>query len=169
MNSQTAAALADLLHADRAIMAMYDDAAEKISAEASALLTDALADHRKHEELLVQALEAAEMQQVEASEDVRAIMDGQSLQIKAAREEGDVLESLVVAERVNSMLYETASREELPEELSELINEHHADVRMHVSILEERVPHLVGSRAARHGISCMTGGMTDDRNPDDFE
>jgi hypothetical protein len=169
MNDQAVAALADVLHADRSLLTMYEEASEKVGRELSTMLDEAAADHRKHEQILSGALASAEMQMVEPGEDVREFMEAHISHVRSAREEGDVLETLAVAERVNSMLCAAAAREELPEELTEVIAEHHADERMHASVLEDRAPHHSGSRAARHGISCMTGGMTDDRNPDDFE
>lgn len=167
MNDQTAAAIADLLHADKALLGMYAEAEGRLSIETSAMLRDAMEDHRRHEEVLSGALKDAEMQTIEVSEDMRSLMDEHRRQIRAAREEGDVLDVLVLAERLNAMLYETAKREPLPEELSELIAAHHADERMHVSLIAQRVPEV--GRNEGHSVACMTGGLTDDRNPDDFE
>jgi hypothetical protein len=169
MNEQAAAALADLLYADKALLAMYEEAAAVMSPETASIVAEAIEDHREHERLLHEALDSAEIPLAEPGEDMLALMEDQSRKVKAAREEADALEGLMLAERVNAMLYAAAGRELLSEELSEIIAEHHADERMHVSLLAERVPHLTGVAAARHGVACITGGMTDDRNPDDFE
>lgn len=167
MNQQAVAAITDLLHADKAMLWMFDEAKGLLSEESSALLDDAVEDHRRHEQVLSSALEDAEMQTVEASEDMLALLDEHKRHIRAARDEADVLDALALAERLNAVLYEAAGREELPEELGEAIAANHADVRMHASLIAERAPQT--RTGGDHNIACMTGGMTDDRNPDDFE
>lgn len=164
MNGQAAAALADLLHADRALLGMYDEAGGRLSTETATILQGAIADHRQHEQTLIEALEDAEMQVVDASEDLENLMAQHARRVHTATEEADVLDALMLAEQVNAMLYEAAERAGLPEELAELIADHHADERLHVSLIEERTP-----LDRQHAVACMTGGLTDDVNPDDFE
>jgi hypothetical protein len=166
MNGQTVSALADLLHADRVLLDLYNEAQGRVSSETATMLEGAVDDHRRHEETLVQALQDAEMQLAEPSEDMQALMAEHLRQVRGAREEIDVLQTIMLAERLNAMLYETAEREDLPEELSEVISAHHADERMHASLIAERTPYV---SIPEHELACMTGGMTDDRNPDDFE
>jgi hypothetical protein len=167
MNGQTATALTNLLYADRALLGMYDEASSRLSEGTVDVLRGAVEDHHRHESFLAEALEAAEMQVVEVSEDLGLLMEEHRHRVRSARDESEVLEVLTLAERLNAVLYEAAEREDLPEELSELLAEHHADERMHVSLLAERAPQVAGHR--EHEIACMTGGLTDDRNPDDFE
>lgn len=167
MNGQTAAAVADLLHADQALIRIYDEALTRVSTETAAALEDAVEDHRRHEQLLTEALADAEMQQIDASDDIQSLMAEHERQVRQALNEREVLNSLVLAEQLNAMLYETAQREELPEELEDIITEHHADERLHVSLIAERAPRI--SQGHDHDLSCMTGGLTDDKNPDDFD
>lgn len=167
MNGQTAAALADLLHADQALIGIYSQAASRVSSDTAAAIEEAIEDHRQHEQLLTEALADAEMQTIDASEDVQSLMAEHARQIGQARGEREVLNVLMLAEQLNAMLYGTALREELPEELSDLIAEQHADERLHVSLIQQQVPKVTTGH--EHDISCMTGGLTDDKNPDDFD
>lgn len=167
MNGQTAAALADLLHADQALIGIYGQAATRVSPETASAIQEAIEDHRNHEQMLTEALAEAEMQTIDASEDVQSLMAEHSRQVSQANAEREVLNVLVLAEQLNAMLYGAALREDLPEELSDLIAEQHADERLHVSLIQQRVPLI--SQGHDHDISCMTGGLTDDKNPDDFD
>jgi hypothetical protein len=166
MNDQTAAALTDVLHADRALIGMYGEACRTVSDDTAEVLRSAADDHRRHEALLVEALDDADIPLVEVSLDMRVLMEEHAGRVRSGRDENEILHALMLAERLNSVLYDIAEREALPEELSDLIAEHHADERMHASLIAERTP-LAGGH--EHEIACMTGGMTDDRNPDDFE
>lgn len=167
MNGQTAAALADLLHADQALITIYDDALSRLSTETASVIESAVDDHRRHEQLLTDALGDAEMQSVEPSEDVQALMREYARQVRTARAEREVLNVLVLAEQFNAMLYDNASRDELPEELDEIITSQHADERLHASLIAERTPQI--AMGLDHDLACMTGGLTDDKNPDDFD
>ena len=167
MNGQSAAALADLLHADHVLLDLYESAMGSLSAETTQMLSEAIHDHRVHESELLEAIETADLQLSEPSDDVRLLMEEHVMKIARATEEHEVLETLMLAERLNSMLYETAERENMPEELSDVIADHHADERMHASLIAERMPEV--SSMGSHAVSCMTGGMTDDINPDDFD
>lgn len=167
MDGQTAVALAELLHADQALLRIYDDALGRVTPETSSALQEAMQDHARHEKALAAALEETEMQSVEPGDDVRALMEEHGRQIRQARDEHEVLNVLMLAEQFNAALYESAEREGLPEELSEIIADQHADERLHASLIAERVPYVEAGHD--HNIACMTGGLTDDKNPDDFD
>jgi len=137
-----------------------------MSPETSAVLREAVEDHRRHQLSLAEALEEAEMQPTEPSEDMQLLMEEHGHRVRVARDERDVLDALVLAERLNAMLYERAEQQDLPEELSEVITQQHADERLHVELIAERAPEL--PVFAEHGLSCVTG-MTDDISPDDFD
>lgn len=168
MNGQTAATLSDLLYADRVLMEIYSEVLEKVSGDTAAALLEAAEDHRRHESALEQACTQAEMELSEAGEDVVDLMNEHLRLVRGSRNESAVLEALVLAERANSVLYGIAEREELPEELGDLIAEQHADERMHVGLITDRVPHSA-QLSDDHNVACFTGGMTDDINPDDFD
>lgn len=169
MNGQTAASLSDLLYADRALAQLYDNAAGKVAnEEARTQLTEIAADHRRHERELAEACAQADMQIDDAAEDVVDLMAAHETLVLTARNDGSVIEVLEMAERANAVLYEVAERQDLPEELSDLVVENHADERLHVSMMAEQMP--IGRHAANdHDLACMTGGITDDKNPDDFD
>lgn len=168
MNGQTAATLSDLLHADRVLLQMYDDVLGKVGPETAGVLRDASEDHRRHGEALEQACSQVEMELAEAGEDVVELMDEHLRLVRAGRDEASLLEALMLAERANALLYGIAEREDLPEELDDLITEQHADERMHVGMISERAPH-VPRISDEHNMACFTGGITDDINPDDFD
>lgn len=167
MNGQSAATLTDLLHTDRQLSEMYGRAMGMVGPDTHDLLREAMEDHRRHEDELARAIESAEMQLQEPGEDVKALLADHVKKIASGGEEREILESLLLAERLNALLYEAAERADLPEELSEVITDHHADERMHASLIAQRMPEL--GHASSHAVSCMTGGMTDDINPDDFD
>ena len=166
MNGQTATALADLLYADRELIGMYEDASARLSPDTAVLLKEAIDDHQRHEALLSEAVDSIEMQLAEPSEDMQLLMEEHRHRVRMARDERDVLDVLILAERLNALLYEKAEMQDLPEELSEVITEQHADERLNVELIAERAPEL--SAQSEHGVACMTG-MTDDINPDDFD
>lgn len=168
MNGQTTATLSDLVYADKVLMSIYTEVLGKVSAETATILADAEEDHRRHQAHLRAACEQAEVDLSEAGEDVVELMNEHLRMVKANRTEQSLLGVLALAERANAMLYEIAEREDLPEELEELVAEHHADERMHVSLLADRAPH-VSQIADEHNVACFTGGGTDDINPDDFD
>lgn len=168
MDGQTAATLSDLLYADRALMHIYDDIMDRVDSDTAGALREAAEDHRRHGKALETACEQVEMQLSEAGDDIVELMAEHMRLIKSGRDEAALLEALVLAERANSLLYGVAERENLPEELGDLIAEQHADERMHVGILTDRVPHA-RRIADDHNVACFTGGMTDDINPDDFD
>lgn len=168
MNGQTVATLSDLLYADRVLMEIYTEVLDKVSAETSAALAEAAEDHLRHEAALQEACAQAEMDLSVASEDVVELMNEHLRLVRTSRNESAVLEALVLAERANSVLYGIAERDELPEELGDLIAEQHADERMHVNLITDRVPHSA-QLSDDHNVACFTGGMTDDINPDDFD
>lgn len=168
MNGRTATAIADLLHADRAMIELYDAAVSKLDPEHAASLESAMEDHRRHERALDDACAEAEMQIVDVSDDLKTLLDEHARIVQSATHDGDVLEALLLAERLNSLLYETAQREDLPEELDEIIADHHADERLHASLITERGS-SISPQSAIPDAACMPTGFTDDRNPDDFE
>lgn len=168
MNGQTASTLSDLLYADRVLMQIYDDVLDRVGAETASALRDAASDHRRHGAALEQACALVDMELAEAGDDVIELMEEHLRLVRSGRDEASLLEALVLAERANAVLYGFAEREELPEELGDLVAEQHADERMHVGILTDRVPHA-RRIADEHNVACFTGGMTDDINPDDFD
>lgn len=168
MNGQTAATLSDLLHADRVLMQIYDDVLERVGPETAGALREASDDHRRHGQALEQACAQVDMELAEAGEDIVNLMEEHLRLVRANRDEASLLEGLVLAERANALLYGIAEREDLPEELGDLITEQHADERMHVGMITERAPH-VPRISDEHNMACFTGGITDDINPDDFD
>lgn len=168
MNGRAAATLSDLVHSDKALLEMYRYAVGRLSTDTAAVLADVIDDHERHERLLESACENAEMELSEPADDVSALMEQHLRLLHSAMDEVSMLQTLSLAEHANSLLYGIAEREELPEGLDEVVTGQHADERLHASILSSRIPQASGL-TDQHDIACMTHGLTDDRNPDDFE
>lgn len=168
MNGQEAATISDLVHSDKVLLEMYRYAVGRLSSETATILADVIDDHERHEGLLESACEQADMEISEPAEDVTALMEQHLRLIRSAMDEVSMLETLSLAEHANSLLYAIAEREDLPEGLDEVVTGQHADERLHASILSSRMPQSSGL-TDQHDVACMTHGLTDDRNPDDFE
>lgn len=138
MNENTVQAISDVSYADRTLLELYQLIAERAASEVGPAFDDAMEDHERHQTALETACEDAELSLGEPGDDVVELMREHVRAVEEARDLQEMLAVLKLAEHANSVLYAVAEREELPEELDELISEQHADERLHVSLIAER-------------------------------
>lgn len=167
MNGHLSARLSDIMHSDAVLLEMYRFAMPKMSHDTAQVLEDVVEDHERHQVLLGEACEQAEVELPEPAEDVTALMDQYVRLIHTAADETSMLETLSLAEYANSMIYGMAEFEDLPEDLDEVVSGQHADERLHVSLLSSRLDSL--PEGATSAATCLPASIVDDRNPDDFE
>lgn len=175
MNDQeTAHTLDALLYVDQMTVRLYDEAIARVDEETSATLQKFRDDHQKHVERLQQWSSQKGRQAEQPASDVTALVDEHARVMRASTGQDAAMEALLLAERTNAMLYSAAEDAQTGADIGKMLADFHFDEQRHVSYVEGRVPVLVGMPSAAtmgdgHDIACMTGGMTDDKNPDDFE
>lgn len=166
--NHTAEAMQDVLYAGRVLIQMYDEALPRLGADSASELARVAEEHRERSGRLAEAVDQADFGMAEAGDDMSSLMNAHLRLVRSAIDESSILQTLELAEQTASLLCEVAERYDLPEEVDELVSEQHAADRLHASVLADRVPRTAGVMDA-HPVACVTGGMTDDRSPDDFE
>lgn len=193
MEAETRAnqAMESVLYADRKTAELYAKAAGKVSGEVAESLRSLGEDYASNARRLADELDDASTQ---PAEEIRLLEQDLLRMIDDAIGEADVLEALLMAERTNGVLFRAADQTEPPISQARLLAKHHEDQQHHARFIEARIPqasrfgagepasggmgvhaleadrrHEDGSTApVDQGLTCITG-MTDDRNPDDFE
>lgn len=173
MNEQeTARTLDALLYMDRMTVRLYDEAIAKLDEQTTATLTKFRDDHQRHEQRLGRL--AGGRKPEDPSDDVKSLVEEHARVMRAAQGRDAIMEALLIAERTNAAMYDAADNLQTSGDISQTLSQHHADEHTHVEFVEQHVPVLAAvisgaGESGQHEISCMTGGLTDDRNPDDFE
>ena len=199
MADQNDGVMTSLLYADRMTVELYEQAADKVRDELAGSLRRFRNDYETNAERLGELIGESEPR---PTDEMQALEEDLSRVLNQARDEVDVLEALLLAERTNAVLFRAADETEPPLEHSRLLAKHHEDTQRHASYMEARIPEAERSAAGGlasageqagsggevermqamderradgeptapddQGMSCITG-MTDDRNPDDFE
>lgn len=137
MNGNMAQALSDVAYADRTLLELYQRIVERTSSDVGPAFEDAMEDHQRHQASLETACEQVEIPLGGPGDDVVELMEEHVRAVEEARDVQEMLAVLTLAEHVTSVLYAVAEREDLPEELSDLITELHADERLHVSLFAQ--------------------------------
>jgi len=163
-----------LLYLNEMTVRLYDDAAARVSDDVSKHLAEYRDDHQRHAERLREIARKKGRQPEEPAEDTKALASGNAQLVRNATGEDAVMEALLVAARTNAALYETAEGLDLGHDALEIIAEQHADERRHVEYITQHAPQYASVASGpqpggKEAISCLTGGLTDDRSPDDFE
>lgn len=166
---ETLAVIGELRHLDEQTVKLYDTAIGKVQERQ---LTDQLqqfrADHERHVRELGDQMVRMGRKPVGPTEDFRKFLAKELEMLQQASDEAEVMRLLVLAEESAAAEYANTMQHDLPKDVSQLLTKNHDDEVRHVQYVEAHVPVGAGV-SGRHDVACMTGGMTDDINPDDFE
>lgn len=173
------AMVSELRHLDEQTVKLYDAVLRKIDDRQTAeQLGRFRGDHERHAQELTRALTSRYDVPQQPTDEFRRYMEEQVTLIERSSGFDEIMQRLLLSEEAAAAEYAAAERLEMTDELSRLVHEFHADEVRHVAWVEQHTPVPAGveggggwkpSRASGDDISCMTGSLTDDRNPDDFE
>jgi hypothetical protein len=131
--------MASLLYADRKTVELYDEALGKLPEDITSSLKRFRDDHETNAEKVGKF---AEVEQGEPSDEMRVLEDDLKRVLRDARDEVNVLEALLLAERTNAILFRAADETEPPIDQSRLLAKHHEDQQRHTSFIESRIPEV---------------------------
>jgi hypothetical protein len=166
-------ALGNLLECDRRAVALYDEVEQQSDDELARTLVDFRHDHQRRIERIEELCTNEGIEPLQPEADVVSLLDENQRLTHAVRGREALLESLLIAELANAAFYATVESLDLPSEVADVIADHHAEEGLHTAFIAGRVPALPTLAAqggqTGHEVTCFTGGLTDDINPDDLD
>ncbi|MBI5231059.1 MAG: hypothetical protein HY876_02715 [Coriobacteriales bacterium] len=170
-NREIASVLGTLKYVEAETASLYKGILGAHESELAQTLKGFQKDHEDHVSAITGLCETLDIEPEQPTGDVPEMADEYRRMVDGSGSLNTALQGLLLAEQFNSVLYDAAEHTDLPAEFGDIVTEHHADDRLHVAYLRERVGiEDVGDSISReHAISCLTGGYTDDISPDDFE